>query len=358
MNSVPALLILAVGVFAAIVTAGRWLLVRDSSMDRLLNRLWSWEIGGFLLHGIANAAGAPELGRRLFLGCGLMAGAAAYGFARLLFDGQARYTERDRQRWYDTTAAVAAATLVLAESFLDDLLPFRWATAVWAMVSLAGGIAGYMMLHACIRELRSGGLTIREKLLFGALLVLAVYWTCGSTIGSVRTLFGVPPAEPGRVWTIITFATFAGATALLSVRLIDVLSARLGWDRASRHCRRLGPMWRDLTSAVPEVVLAQDDSADPDPAHRRYRMTVEIWDALLQLRPYVPDTAAVPGPSDNRGYALVLARAGRAKARGAPPATRPGALVLPRPADRTSELRMLLGLARVWPSDATYNRRR
>ncbi|MGW4842524.1 MAB_1171c family putative transporter [Nocardia brasiliensis] len=357
MNSVPAPLILAVGVFAAIVTAGRWLLVRDSSMDRLLNRLWSWEIGGFLLHGIANAVGAPELGRRLFLGCGLMAGAAAYGFARLLFDGQARYEERDRQRWYDTAAAVAAGSIVLAESFLDDLLPFHWATGVWAAVSLAGGVAGYMMVHACIRELRSGGLTIREKLLFGALLVLAVYWTLGSTVGSIRTLLGAPPSEPGTVWTIVTFLTFSVATALLSVRLIDVLFGRWGWDRASRHCRRLDPMWRDLTSAVPEVVLAQDESADPDSAHRRYRMTVEIWDALLQLRPYVP-AAAVPSPADSRGYALMLAQAGRAKAQGAPPAAPHGAVVLPRPADRASELRMLLGLARVWPSDTHYGRRR
>ncbi|WP_280443893.1 hypothetical protein [Nocardia brasiliensis] len=55
------------------------------------------------------------------------------------------------------------------------------------------------------------------------------------------------------------------------------------------------------------------------------------------------------------GTALVLAQAGRAKVQGAPPAAQPGA-ALPRPADRSSELRMLLGLARVWPSDTQYRR--
>lgn len=358
MNSVPALLILSVGVFAAIVTAGRWLLTNDSSTDRLINRLWTWELTGFLLHGVASGAGSPDLARRLFMGCGLMAGACAYGFARLLFDGQARYTARRRQRWYDGMAIVAAGSILLAEPVADHLLPFSWSALIWTLSGYFSAVAGFILLVTCVRELRSGELTLRQRLFFVVLFVLSLYWSIGSVIGGIRTALGAPPSEPGWAWTIVIFVSFCLATLLISVRLVDVLLARTRWDRAGRHCRRLTPMWRDLTTAVPEVVLAQDDSVDQDSAHRRYRMTVEIWDALLRLRPYVRAPANGPGTrTDERGYAQVLAEAGRAKLNGMSPVAQPTA-VLPRPADRASELRMLLGLARVWPTSVDYDRPR
>ncbi|MFD6160239.1 MAB_1171c family putative transporter [Nocardia sp. NPDC060256] len=356
MNSVPASLVLSIGVFAAIVTVGRWFFVNTTTMDRLINRLFTWELIGILLHGVVTGAGAPDLASRVFMGCGLMAGAQAYGFARLLFDGEARYRARRRQPTYDTIAAVSAASVLLAEPVMDYPLPFGWSAAVWTGSQVIGALTGLLILRVCVRELRKDDLVTREILLYSALLLLAGYWFVGSLIGAVRTVSGAPPSEPGAAWVVVTFANFFLITLLISVRLIDVLLARTGWDSASRHCRRLGPMWRDLTAAVPEVVLPPDDSAGQDPADRRYRMTVEIWDALLQLRPYIPDVAEdatvrrmIEG--DPRGYTLLMARAGRAKAQGAVASAKPRIDVTPRPPDRDSELRMLLCLARVWPSE-------
>ncbi|MFE9582078.1 MAB_1171c family putative transporter [Nocardia sp. NPDC006044] len=355
MNSVPVWLVLSIGVFAAIVTVGRWFFANSTSMDRLINRLFSWELAGFLLHGVVTNAGAPDLAQRVFMSCGLMAGAQAYGFARLLFDGAARYEARRGQRVYDAIAAVAAGSVLLAEPLLDHLLPFSWSTAVWTVSQVYGGIAGLLILRVCVRELRKGDLVIREMFLYSALLLLAGYWTVGSLIGSVRTVSGAPPSEPGAAWVVVILVNFFLLTLLISVRLVDVLLARTGWDRAGRHCRRLGPMWRELTTAVPEVVLPPDDSADQDSAHRRYRMTVEIWDALLQLRPYVPDLAedAAIRPlfeDDRKGYALLMAGAARAKACGAVASAKRPIDPAPRLPDRSSELGMLLGLARDWPS--------
>ncbi|MFB8280929.1 MAB_1171c family putative transporter [Nocardia colli] len=355
MNSVPAWLVLSIGVFAAIVTVGRWFFANSTSMDRLINRLFSWELVGILLHGVGMAAGAPDLARRMFLGCGLMAGAQAYGFARLLFDGTARYETRRGQPIYDTIAAVAAGSVLLAEPVMDYLLPFGWSVAVWTASQGFAALSGLLVLRVCVRELRKGDLATREMLVFSALLLLAGYWFLGSLIGGVRTIAGAPPSEPGEVWVVVIFANFLLATVLISVRLVDVLLARTGWDRAGRHCRRLGPMWHDLTTAVPEVVLPPDDSASQDSAYRRYRMTVEIWDALLQLRPYVPDPAedAAIRPlfeDDRKGYAVLMASAARARARGAAASGRRPIDAVPRPPDRSSELPMLLGLAREWPS--------
>lgn len=355
MNSVPAWLVLSIGVFAAIVTVGRWFFANSTSMDRLINRLFSWELAGFLLHGVVTAAGAADLAQRVFIGCGLMAGAQAYGFARLLFDGTARYEARRRQRVYDTIAAVAAGSVLLAEPVLDHLLPFSWSTGVWTASQVFAAVSGLLILRVCVRELRKGDLVIRETLLYSALLLLAGYWVAGSLIGSVRTVSGAPPSEPGAAWVVVILVNFFLLTMLISVRLVDVLLARAGWDRAGRHCRRLGPMWQDLTTAVPEVVLPPEDSASQDSAYRRYRMTVEIWDALLQLRPYVPDLAegAAIRPmfdDDRKGYARLMATAARAKAQGAVASPRRPIDAAPRPPDRSSELRMLLGLAREWPS--------
>lgn len=354
MNSVPGSLVLAIAAFGAIVTAGRWWLVSDTNLDRVVNRLWSWEICGFLVHGIVSAAGFPNLARQLFMCCGLMAGAAAYGFARLLFEGKARYQGRRRQSRYDTLAAVAAGTLLLAEPARNYLLPFDWSSAVWAGSGVFTTISGLMILRVCARDLRTGDLTTREMMLDLALLVLSIYWTVGSAISVVRTVAGVPPTEPGVVWVTVTFASFFLVTLLISIPMVNVLLTRVGWDRASRHCRRLGPMWHDLTAAVPEVVLPHDDSARDDSAYRRYRMTVEIWDAMLQLRPYMQETGVRPMFGDGaKRYAQMMAWAGHAKVRGALPASKPGAWAVPRPPDRSAELRTLLALARVWPAART-----
>ncbi len=74
---------------------------------------------------------------------------------------------------------------------------------------------------------------------------------------------------------------------VLATPLAHRLAAKLGIDGASRRIRRLEPMWRDLTEAMPTVVLhprPTDVDAIVD------RLEIEIWDTIVRLRPYLrPD---------------------------------------------------------------------
>ncbi|WP_324194026.1 DUF6545 domain-containing protein, partial [Nocardia farcinica] len=86
----------------------------------------------------------------------------------------------------------------------------------------------------------------------------------------------------------------------------------------SRYCRRLKPLWRDLTAAVPEIVLAlpQDRFGRVEPATRLHRMTAEIRDSLLQLKRY----GAVDEPGQGADvYARRVAAAIAAKNAGVAP---------------------------------------
>jgi hypothetical protein len=115
------------------------------------------------------------------------------------------------------------------------------------------------------------------------------------------------------------------------------------------------PLWRESTTAVPEVVLLGDPSAPREPASQLYRMTVEIRDALLHLKPYAPGAQEFGAPSSSadevRAYALRVAWAVRAKRHGNAPAPATSARGDAQAArrDRAAELRFLIRLAREWP---------
>ncbi|NJQ16250.1 MAB_1171c family putative transporter [Streptomyces bohaiensis] len=143
-----------------------------------------------------------------------------------------------------------------------------------------------------------------------ALLVLA---------GTTVTLWGGPLAAPGRHW------------------------------RARRRHRALGPLWRALHAAAPEIALA------PAPERLRpgwrtaefalYRRVIEIHDGLLLLRPHFPlddgpGTAAAertgPGPDDPAADAARIARALENRRRGLAPGG-PAGVPVPRPGGDTLE---------------------
>lgn len=138
-----------------------------------------------------------------------------------------------------------------------------------------------------------------------ALLVLA---------GTTVTLWGGPLAAPGRHW------------------------------RARRRHRALGPLWRALHEAAPEIALA------PAPERLRpgwrtaefalYRRVIEIHDGLLLLRPHFPPE--VPGaagskrvePDDPAVDAARIARALENRRRGLAPRG-PAGVPAPRPGGDT-----------------------
>ncbi|WP_378732962.1 MAB_1171c family putative transporter [Nocardia brasiliensis] len=212
----------------------------------------------------------------------------------------------------------------------------------------------------CVREIRFGDLTGRAKFvcygLIGGNVVLAVNWS----ISLVQLAIGSSPlgSHPLRMELAFTICIVNDA-AFLGVPVIRSLLVRAGWDRDGRRCRRLLPLWRDLTAAVPQIVMPPVPPAriqDGGPS-RLFRMTVEIRDALLQLGPYfhaapVGNDASPgqPGPAGDMAYYVRrLDYAVQARKAGVAPTDSAAVPRLPRAGnDFDADLRQLLDLAMAW----------
>ncbi len=102
---------------------------------------------------------------------------------------------------------------------------------------------------------------------------------------------------------ILPFVALAAISLIPSVLSMLVRSLRL--DGASKLERELRPLWRDVTAAVPEVVLPRSRrhlvlrSSD----ERLHRTRVEIHDALAVVARYAP---ALPSelPTEDRDKAI------------------------------------------------------
>ncbi|MEV0031844.1 MAB_1171c family putative transporter [Nocardia sp. NPDC050793] len=357
MSTLPVAGVVSVAVFIAAIVVGRWFLVNELLTDRLINSTLSWDLAGIVLYQAASVRGMPELADRLFLGFGAMALANVYGLARLL-DGMDPAVLRARQRRYNRIGA-ATGTLVLFGPVLVDLLglplgsPAVQNRVIWTAGSFVGSLCGALIARACVRELRTPDPTSRERWAYSALLAVGLYCCLASAVGTINVARGMSSMEPGLPWAVANFVMLAVLTALIAIPLLNAVLVRSGFDRNGRACRRLHPLWRDLTTAVPEIVLLQDDSHRDEPMMRLYRMTVEIQDALLHLRPYEPAPSDEPGVED---YARRIAHAARAKATGEPPRPpdgRPaGAVQTLGTDDRATGLRDLLRLAKAWPKES------
>ncbi|MEU8896809.1 MAB_1171c family putative transporter [Nocardia sp. NPDC048505] len=348
----PTPMSIAITLFLGVVVAGRWWLVNELASDRLLNRSFSWNLGGMLLWGLVAGAGAPDLGEQLYLAVAVLGVSNIFGLATLLAgaDPGGVWT---RQRRYDAVALAVSAVTVLGLVAGSDDQSARIAGTLWAVTNLVLGVAGFLVAKVAFREVRSGARTPRQRLAYGLLCAVCTYTTVAAPIGALSVLgvldFAgvVEDQHPGQIsdaWVDSSFLTLAALTAVLAIPLVRALQIRTGWDRSGRDCRRLHPLWADLTAAVPEVVLTPGVARHPDPELRLYRMTIEIRDALVLLEPYAP---ADP-ETGVRAYADRIAGAVRARAGGASPAgTRVSHATTP--ADRASDLRDLVELARVWP---------
>ncbi|MFC9892477.1 MAB_1171c family putative transporter [Nocardia sp. NPDC127579] len=344
----PTPLFVATAVFLAVVLAGRWWLVNELNSDRLLNRAFTWNLGGMLLWGAVAASGAEVLGHQLYLAVGVLAVANLVGVG-MLFAGAEPRRVWQRQRRYDAVAAlISLATLVCVLAFPDDA---QLIGILWSLGNLALGVVAGVVAVAALRDVRSRSRTTRQRLAYAALFLVCGYSAIAAPLGACGMLGiiavpGIPggqgPRDISGAWIGASFLTLGVITAVLTIPLARALLTRTGWDAPGRACRRLHPLWSDLTTAVPEVVLGPDQH--PDSELRLYRMTVEIRDALVRLRPYLP--VAEPGASD---YARQLAQAARARAAGIAPTTSLAVVENTR-ADRDTELRDLFALADVWSS--------
>ncbi|MBF6225627.1 DUF6545 domain-containing protein [Nocardia abscessus] len=354
MDAVPVSLVIAVVVFVLPMTIGRWLFVNETNSDRLINRTWGWNLAGVMVYQVVAALGHPYFAQCLYLGLGIMALASFYGLARLV-DGADAKGARERQRRYDSIAVAVAASLVIGTPVAHGIFRIDYLEVVWAVLAVPGCTSGLLFGRACVRELCVADSPVREKFTYGLLLAFSIYGAISWPILFVRALAGTPPSQPGTVLAVLAVLMLGAVTLLTAIPLFIVLLARAGWDRTGRICRRLRPLWRELTVAVPEVVLLRDPSAPREPASQLYRMTVEIWDALLHLKPYTPDAEELgsPGMSGDevRAFAFRAAWAVRAKRHGNAPASNVSARGDARAErrDRAAELEFLIRLAREWP---------
>ncbi|WP_039800347.1 MAB_1171c family putative transporter [Nocardia araoensis] len=352
MNSpIPAPIAIPLIAFVAVVVLGRRIVLHHAIVDRLLNRAMLWGTATLVLleRGFAPAIGS--LLHQLSMATLLMEVAGLYGAARL-WSGADPVSASARQRVYDL-AGLAGGAIILAVGS-----PARqegrllgqaadWPTAVvWSILWLPLFAAGRLAWRAALRELRSDESTPAERIVYATLLATLVAGSAGLVVSAVRLATPGPAADPALArWAAPTFAASTLGAALLAVPLIAWLRAHTGWDRAGRYCRRLRPLWRDLTAAVPEVVLEPDIHLNGSEA-RLVRMTVEIRDALMHLRHYLP------AETSDADYAEQVMRAIAAKTNGAAVTPRPLDQPVRLPAgDIHSDLRLLLALARRWPAD-------
>ncbi|MGK8490110.1 MAB_1171c family putative transporter [Nocardia asiatica] len=344
--------------FVAAVLVGRWLLVRDTAVDKLLNQLFAWGLLSLLLYRCTMTPGIASLAHQLALGCTVMSSMCLQGIVRIWAFDADPVAVRRRHRVCGALAAASTAAILLAgasareEGRLVDLTVDAEGLVVWTAFGLPLLVNVSLLARMCVRELRVGGIGLAEKLVCGLMIWAATLFGVNLVLSTVRACTGWQGwgGHLIRIEATVTICLALDAT-VVAIPLIRSLLATAELDRAGRFCRRLRPLWRDLTTAVPEIVLRPAAGERADPGTQLLRMTVEIQDALLQLGRYAPVSAAPAGsecPMTDYARRVACAAAAR-KAGTAPIGSNAARLPVPA-ADFDAELRQLLDLARVWPA--------
>lgn len=374
-SPIPGLIAWPVLTGITLVLAGRWWLLRDSVVDRLINRALAAALSGLLLREAwfeqslawllpGDDSDVVNLARQVSLGAILLIVSNIYGIAKLWAGTDPVHTWR-RQRRYDLVTITITAVILIAgtparraDQLIDQHLGWP-AVVVWVVFSLPIGATALLVSRVSVREMRADDTTWQERALYIVILCLAVALGIEAVANPIETAKSVVTDQPvhdpemhRKAWSF--FLAAVGAPAVVTVPLISTLLTHVGWDRTGRYCRRLQPMWADLTAAVPGIVLAmpRDHNSRTDPAIRLHRMTVEIRDSLLHLKRYSHspgDLAATTG--DPHIHARRIAEAIATKAAGHPPISSPPMPrhhVQPGARDLIEELRQLLALAKAW----------
>ncbi|MEU8896805.1 DUF6545 domain-containing protein [Nocardia sp. NPDC048505] len=283
MNSVALPVVLIAATLITVVTIGRCFLVRARRFERQINAAMVWQMVGILLFMAASALGLPDLATRLYLGCGFMTYARLHGFAVLLQTGDEAEAAR-RQPIYDKVGALVAVVMIAGAPSLDRAFAIDTVAVFWHGATVSLLLTSIRIASACVRELRGAPKSFAERLVYAGVLFIAVYWMASSVVVLTRALARGRLQLAGPLWSGLGFVAMVILTLLIAIPLVNAVLARTGWDRTGRAVRTLRPLWRDLTAAVPEVVLSADRRTAVAPELRLYRMTVEIRDALTRLR--------------------------------------------------------------------------
>ncbi|HET6856277.1 MAG TPA: MAB_1171c family putative transporter [Streptomyces sp.] len=226
--------------------------------------------------------------------------------------------------------AVTAMTVLFAAEQLNDRSPRLYAFYVLIYISYLGITAKDFLVQTWKQSKRSRRTSQRVglrmtavgclfALLYSAYKVfvmislglgldlVAAHSRCSSPLAPVRCLFSV--TSPALAVLLITLGLTLPAVAWPFSQFL-----RRRWE--SRSFAALGPLWKDITGATPEVVLDPADAHEDDHAEDSdfvlHRRVIEINDGGLALRPHRSKT--VQASAERAVAALGLAGAARGDA--------------------------------------------
>lgn len=344
----------------AFFAVGRFLFFRDTVIDRLINQVYVWGAAGLLLFRFAAMPGSSGPAYELALGCVVMTTTCLYNI------GCARRSDIDpdivrrRQRrsrllvLLSTVAMLIAGAAARSEERPVDF-GRTWDGLVLTIafgtpVAINTVIFGRMV----VREYRTGDRTASERVVAAGMILIQMFVGSNLLLSGLQLTIGWPQLGPHLPRAELAFTVGIVVNAIAPAFPLSMALLRAaGLDREGRACRRLDPLWRDLTAAVPEIVMhpVLDTASPPDPATRVFRMTVEIRDALMHLAPYAPAGSAplTENTGDAEDYAKRIAHAAIARTAGLAPTHSTNASQLPiGGGDFETDLGQLLHLARVW----------
>lgn len=380
-TSVPAYLTWPLLVFMVTVVITRYAFFRSNQYETYFNNTLALMVLSNLLreraientladHGILSITAAQQLSLAVMI----FAAAEFIGFTSLWSHLSSDQTRR-RHRYLRAVAAALAIGFLLAatparragqtlEEFGGWYSVLAWALLTSIFIALA-----YKLLHMVINELLRPAAKPRERLI--AISGIAVALAVGST--SIDAVILAALEELDWVHSVEfrlalhgsnIFWETVGVTALAAVPAVRALFARVGLDATSRHWRQLQPLRASITEAVPASAF---ELRTPNPRRQKtsldlHQTTVQIRDAILQLRGHFRDVDAAQAesfinqfsiPTSRREPALAaqqLAHAVRTKAAGAQPEPVDSSVILKsRSTNLEDETAELLRLARWWP---------
>ncbi|MEV6278593.1 MAB_1171c family putative transporter [Nocardia sp. NPDC051832] len=360
--------------FVALVIVGRYLLVDQTSLDRLATRALTFGLVCDLLRNnnvqqaiadtlwLFDDAYVINVARQASFGPLLLSIMCLFGMARIAAAHGDDAVGSHRQYRYDAVALIATAVILVAgtparahDMLIDEY--HGWPAAiVWIAYYSVLAASSLSIVHIMVGELRDGDNTIRENIIyvvvlayFGILALQSIYLPA-QTVAAVLT--DSPAKDPTmQSKAISAFVALIVGAAIIAVPLVGAILLRSGWDRPGRYCRKLRPLWRDLTDIYPEVVLERPGA---DSVSQLHRMTMEIRDCLARLHRYAPEApeyAPAGSPRDELcDYARRISAAVTAKQSGQLPPARPTERhpQTPQRRDLAAELNQLVELARVW----------
>ncbi len=369
-----------------IILAVRYTWFNQTLYDKYLNNTLAWMLVTQLLRErvveqlLSNGALISiTLARHLSMAAMCFIAAEFMGFVTT-WAGLAPEEMRRRQRYHRLAALVLAGAFlaVTTRARVDGQvleLAGGWDNVLaWALFSAMPVTLAVQMLNMCVEEFRRHSAAPRERLLsVGAALIAGIVG-----VNCLAALFLAIFEELGWVHSIdyrlkthpiYFFLVAAGTAAAAATPCVLALSARLGADQTSRNWRQLQRLRSDMIVAVPGSVfeLKGHQAGRRKTVLQLRQTTVEIRDAILQLRPFFQTLDPVlrdeflrrcSVPEDQREeavFTLQLAAAVREKVSGNPRASAvdPSMIAKSRSTSFDEETSELLRISRWWPEAQT-----